>query len=175
MLEVELTYVTLCTEAAESYDLWYQSASNAVLIQFVELWAWCALYSILFFCAAISRCQIFCCHFVRMCFCVRPVFNGAFFSLESIYSSWKLNMYIFFTIFEKMKYQNNFLTTHIVTLQGRAIWSKGPCTNHVDNEGGGGYRNDYNCLQGGGGCQGFVHVDKNLINFSNVCSIVNAT
>ena len=76
-----------------------------------------------FFCAAISRCQIFCCHFVRMCFCVRPVFNGAFFSLESIYSSWKLNMYIFFTIFEKMKYQNNFLTTHIVTLQGRAIWS----------------------------------------------------
>ena len=29
--------------------------------------------------------------------------------------------------------------------------------------------------KGGGGCQGFVYVDKNLINFTNVCSIVNAT
>ena len=39
----------------------------------------------------------------------------------------------------------------------------------------GGLENIYNCLQGGGGCQGFVYVDKNLINFTNVCSIVNVT
>ena len=51
-----------------------------------------------------------------------------------------------------------------------------PCTNHVDNEGGRGVAEmTIQLSTRGRGCQGFVYLDKKLLNFTNICSIVNGT
>ena len=49
-------------------------------------------------------------------------------------------------------------TGYVCTLLRNGV---GACTNHVDNEGGGGsLRNDHNCLHTRGRGHGSVHVDK---------------